>query len=702
MSSQPALGDVLLDRYELVEEIGRGGFGIVYRAKQLGMNRDVAIKLLHQKGDEEMRERFRREALMARNLNHPHTIRQYDFGETDDGLLYLVLEYLDGVNLVEAIAEQGAFGDDRVRHIAEGVLKSLGEAHAQGIVHRDLKPANIMICNVFGEKDYPKVLDFGIAKTVHGNTDLTQAGVALGSPKYMAPEVLQGLQPTPAADVYTIAITLSEAIIGRPLIEAGNSVEAARLQLSPDPLPVPDDLRNSALFPWLSVALQKDPAKRFQNASQMLDHLHASPQQLASRGADVNLSDVAVSDDELATNQFKAAPDVDPHGETAVGTTQESSNGGQAVPKQGVQTERDDPDQYAATQALEAVPGPADPSGAGLAIGSYAEGDEPTEMISLSDFEAEMGKAPTAEANPALTPTAEANRAVPPADAPTERHEAVPDSMVGAQPGSSDSDQQPVAGSESDRQQAGFQSQPPGGLGMVPGIGVNAPDAEGDPNAATGAATGSGGGSGGGDEDSTEFVDVSSLAPTISADEKKSQKTLFLALGGVVLIGLIALGGLAGVLYFLSGDKEESGPDSPAAVADDSTTDEKVAVKIFSSPRGAAVIIDGQEKAKTPAHFRIRTRDLPKTVELEQPGYKTASVEITADGKSVFDVKLESSVKMFDKKSSDAKPADEKPADEKSGAKSVEEKDEKKPRPERPSRPKKPSKPKDDNPVDIW
>lgn len=665
MGSEPAIGDVLLGRYELAEEIGRGGFGVVYRAKQLGMNRDVAVKLLHEKGDEEMRERFKREAQMARNLNHPHTIRQYEFGETEDGLLYLVLEFLDGVNLVEAIANDGALGDDRVRHIAEGILKSLGEAHSQGIVHRDLKPANIMICNIFGETDYPKVLDFGIAKTIHGNTDLTQAGVALGSPKYMAPEVLQGLQPTPAADVYSIAITLSEAIIGRPLLDVANSVEAARLQLSPSPLPVPDELRSSSLYPWLSIALKKEPSERFQNAAEMLDHLHVPAARLAGRGADVP----AGVDDNAPTGRFAAAP-----------TTEDARAA-------------DDPDMFARTEAFEAVVGPSDTAAAPLAIGAVQDDDDATEMISLDEFENRFGSAPTDEANPALVPTAEALEAVAPTNAATERNAPFSESDLAAAQAAQAAHNAKMAqeaeaaqaaqSAQPDRQQQAFQSSPPGELGMIPGIGQNAPPAGAQPDG----------------EDSTEFLDISSLAPTVTAEEKKSQTNLFLALGGIVVIGLLALGGLGGFLVYMSGDKTAADAATPAT-ATEATSTEKVAVKIFSSPEGAAVVIDGQEKAKTPAHFRIAAGSLPKKVELKLPGYQTASVELTSDGKNVFDIKLESSGEAVDEKkgSDEAGEADgDKPA--------VEEAPAAKPEPTKPRKPRKRKpkpKPETDNSVDIW
>jgi serine/threonine-protein kinase len=275
------VGDIISNRYRLVEEIGRGGFGVVYRAVQLGMERDVAIKMLHPGGNEamqeQMRDRFRREAMMARNLNHPHTIRQYDFGETADGTMYLVLEYLNGRNLVEVIRQDGPLGDARVRAMAPGILKALSEAHAQGIVHRDLKPANIMLCDIYGEKDFVKILDFGIAKTMMGDTDLTAAGVALGSPRYMPPELLRGDHPVPSSDLYSISITLGEAIIGKPILPSENSVEAAQAQLSPLPLKVPEELTRSSLWPWLKRGLEKELSARYQSADEMLQALESVP-----------------------------------------------------------------------------------------------------------------------------------------------------------------------------------------------------------------------------------------------------------------------------------------------------------------------------------------------------------------------------------------------------------------------------------------
>jgi serine/threonine protein kinase len=268
------VGNIVAGRYELVEEIGRGGFGCVYRARQLEIGREVAIKVIYpptSPGElEQLRARFRREALMLSSLNHPNTIRQYDFGDNENGLMYFVMEYLKGRTLEDILEKDGPMSESRVAHIARGVLKSLSEAHAQNIVHRDLKPGNIMLCEVHGEKDFVKVLDFGIAKTTQGQHDITSAGMTLGSPGYMAPELLRGDQPVAASDLYALALTLVECLTAVPLVKGDNMLQCARIQLSPTPLEVPAEVKQSALWPWLSRALEKDVNRRFPSSEAML------------------------------------------------------------------------------------------------------------------------------------------------------------------------------------------------------------------------------------------------------------------------------------------------------------------------------------------------------------------------------------------------------------------------------------------------
>jgi eukaryotic-like serine/threonine-protein kinase len=186
-------GEILDRRYRLDEKIAFGGFGSIYRATDLIMGRQVALKVLHRElgTDSSVVERFRREASALAKLRDPHTITMYDVGETEDGTRYIVMELLRGESLHELFHASGKrLPWRRVVAIARGVCSSLREAHAVGIVHRDLKPANIHLERHALEADYVKVLDFGIAKMVDAlepNRDLTLAGQMIGTFDYMPP-----------------------------------------------------------------------------------------------------------------------------------------------------------------------------------------------------------------------------------------------------------------------------------------------------------------------------------------------------------------------------------------------------------------------------------------------------------------------------------------------------------------------------------
>ncbi|TXD39024.1 protein kinase [Lujinxingia vulgaris] len=271
----PQVGDTLAQRYQLLEEIGSGGFGIIFRAHDLREPRELAIKILHAAGNQldqqQLEQRFEREAIMASALQHPHSIRQYEHGRCPQcGALYIAMELLSGETLSERIVRCGTFEPALVARVARGVLRALSAAHALDIVHRDLKPANIMLCDFEGERDFVKVLDFGIAKTMLGNHDLTSAGMTLGSPTYMPPELLLGKAPVPASDLYSLGLTLAETIIGSPLVQGATPLERARIQIAPTPLPAPEVLARHPLWPWLSRALAKDVDQRYASAEAML------------------------------------------------------------------------------------------------------------------------------------------------------------------------------------------------------------------------------------------------------------------------------------------------------------------------------------------------------------------------------------------------------------------------------------------------
>lgn len=277
-SRVPTAGDLFAGNYELIQELGRGGFGVVFRAKKKGFSQELALKILIQGNDPakalEMRQRFEREALMISKLNNAHTIRQYGFSETEDGTMYFVMELLKGKNLDDILEKEGPRNEQQVIHIAQGILQSLAEAHERNIIHRDMKPSNIMLCEANGVSNFVKLLDFGIAKTTLGDHDLTAAGQALGSPRYMAPEILRAQPAMPVSDVYAIGLTLVECLTGVPVVADANVVAQARVQLAPEPLPIPNHVKQTSFWPWLSVSLEKDPARRYPNAAAMLQALN--------------------------------------------------------------------------------------------------------------------------------------------------------------------------------------------------------------------------------------------------------------------------------------------------------------------------------------------------------------------------------------------------------------------------------------------
>jgi serine/threonine-protein kinase len=279
-------GDVLDDAYEIIEFISKGGFGAVYRARQLSMDRDVAVKLLipgAQPDFQGLIQRFHNEVKAVRNLRHPNTVQIYDFHETNDEQLYFTMEYLEGRSLDDLIKEGEAISPRRTANILSQVLKSLAEAHSMGIVHRDIKPANIMLVDMYGEEDFVKVLDFGIAKAIQDgdvpdeDEGLTRTGFLVGTVRYMAPERIAGDPAGPYSDIYSLGLVGASLLIGQPILGNSSRLEAMQMQMGTKPLPIPESIKNSPFGPLLDRALAKSPADRFQSAEEMLEHLSSVP-----------------------------------------------------------------------------------------------------------------------------------------------------------------------------------------------------------------------------------------------------------------------------------------------------------------------------------------------------------------------------------------------------------------------------------------
>ena len=215
------LGVEVGGRFTIVSKVGEGGMGIVYKARQRAMDRDVAVKVLLKTmtANESVVRRFHLEALAVSKLRHPNTIQIYDFGETPAGQLYIAMEFLDGRSLQELVRKEGTLAPKRALSIASQMAKSLREAHNKGIVHRDLKPDNIFLTTVGEEADFVKVLDFGVAKLREqdkSQATLTKAGAIVGTPRYMSPE--QSTSATNVdhrSDLYSIGVMLFEMLTGR-------------------------------------------------------------------------------------------------------------------------------------------------------------------------------------------------------------------------------------------------------------------------------------------------------------------------------------------------------------------------------------------------------------------------------------------------------------------------------------------------------
>lgn len=301
------LGEVLAGRYRVDATLGEGGFGLVFRALDLHVGRPVAVKLLRvDAASADAFARFAQEAEIVKRLEHPNTVRIYDFGRTQHGAPFVVWELLEGESL-ESLIARGPMPPLRALHITAQVLKSLMEAHAAGVIHRDIKPANIFLCRfASGDGDFVKVIDFGIAKSPTpqragapvnrtepmgnpniGPRPMDQSHTSLGTPAYMAPEQVSGEPATPATDLYSLGLVLAEMLTGQTIFQGDSGIAVCMQHLSPLPAPIPVDLLQTPLGPFLARATAKRSVERFSSAAEMLAHLEALPTstfQMAPRG----------------------------------------------------------------------------------------------------------------------------------------------------------------------------------------------------------------------------------------------------------------------------------------------------------------------------------------------------------------------------------------------------------------------------------
>jgi serine/threonine-protein kinase len=296
----PLLGRVFEGKYRLDQILGGGGMGTVYKATHLLIDRPVALKVLSQRfvGDQTAQQRFRREARAAGRMQHPNAVTVTDFGATEDGYLYIVMELLQGRTLRDLLAHEAPLDPARAVSFMLQTCAAVGAAHEAGLIHRDLKPANIFIEQRANVANLVKVLDFGVAKfAVEEHDDdyntLTQVGAIIGTPRYMSPEQCSGVAPlTPASDVYSLGIILYEMLTGMPPFSADTPLALALKQVSEAPL-TPRELVPSiplALERVVMHALAKHPQERPRDANDLRLELYATAEALGFEHAESNTS----------------------------------------------------------------------------------------------------------------------------------------------------------------------------------------------------------------------------------------------------------------------------------------------------------------------------------------------------------------------------------------------------------------------------
>lgn len=259
---------IIADRYVLESKLGSGGMGTVWKAHDNLLDRTVAVKLLHEglAEDENFNERFRREARSAASLGHPNVVTVYDTGE--DGVPFIVMEYVDGESLHRLLSRQGPLPVEDTARIARSILAALDHAHGRALVHRDMKPANVLFDSSSREA---KVVDFGIAKGVEDTGGLTRTSGLIGTAAYLSPEQVSGRDATPASDIYAVGCLLYCCLTGEPPFSGGTPVAIAMKHLNEAVPPlrqrrpdVPDGFEAVIMR-----SLEKDPARRFTSAAEM-------------------------------------------------------------------------------------------------------------------------------------------------------------------------------------------------------------------------------------------------------------------------------------------------------------------------------------------------------------------------------------------------------------------------------------------------
>ena len=299
----PLIGVLIDGRYEIIEWIGTGGMGVVYRARHVRLETDVVLKTLRPEltASEKTRARFTREAQSSTKVQHPHVIKVHDYGVHPDFGAYYVMEHLDGIDLAAAMRKaKDPIPIPRALHITRQVASALGSAHRARVVHRDLKPENVFLIERDGHPDFVKVLDFGLARLMDANRRLTETGQVIGTPRYMAPEQCQGNPVDARADVYSLALILHQMITGRQPYQGLGTYEILGQKMF-DAIPAPSAMKPPVEIPaplerFLMRCLGREPdarpadgAKMGEDMARLVEQLGVEPGPFVRRSSLANV-----------------------------------------------------------------------------------------------------------------------------------------------------------------------------------------------------------------------------------------------------------------------------------------------------------------------------------------------------------------------------------------------------------------------------
>jgi len=273
-------------RYRLEQKLGQGGMGQVFQGYDKELAKTVAIKILFPNTPDSTIKRFHTEAIALAQLKHPNILTVQHFGQSTTGTLYLVTDFIEGISLNSVIESRGAQNFFEVLPIFEKVCRGLRFAHSKNVLHRDIKPSNVMLELDHSKDDSVKLVDFGLAKTLDKDFDLTKTGSAMGTPAYMSPEAIHGKESDARSDIYSLGCTLFELLTGKPPFGNENGLQAMMAHINSPP-PSLSETTGKQYDPeveaFVRTCLEKDPKNRFQNMDELTAQLEAVEQTLLSR-----------------------------------------------------------------------------------------------------------------------------------------------------------------------------------------------------------------------------------------------------------------------------------------------------------------------------------------------------------------------------------------------------------------------------------